>query len=395
MKRLLPIFALLFLSLFALSACRSPLTPAESQSSSESEKTGTEIDNFATLQNGVVIVLAEDRSSYTVTGYTGTDTTVVIPSEYKGVTITAIGDSAFRYCDSAKSLTSVVIPDSVTIIGDYAFYECTGLTSVTIPDSVTVIGEWTFAYCNNLTSAVIPDSVKNVGKHAFYYCAGLTSVTIGNSVTIIGDYAFYECRSLTAVTIPDSVADIGRNAFSYCTALTSVTIPNSIESVGYNAFYGCSNLVYNEYNNAYYLGNSANPYVVLINAKDENITSCAIHEDTKFIISYAFSHCYRLARVAIPNSVTSISECAFSTCRNLTSITIGDMVTVIGKEAFYSCDSLTNVYYHGTAEEWSAVEIGDYNEDLTNATRYYYSETRPTNEGNFWHYDNSGNIVVW
>ena len=112
--------------------------------------------------------------------------------------ITAIGDSAFYYCDS---LTSVSIPDSVTSIGDNAFYFCESLTSVTIPDSVTAIGDSAFSYCDSLTSVSIPDSVTAIGNRAFSYCDSLTSVSIPNSVTSIGDYAFGDCSNLT-LTVP-------------------------------------------------------------------------------------------------------------------------------------------------------------------------------------------------
>ena len=112
--------------------------------------------------------------------------------------ITAIGDSAFYYCDS---LTSVSIPDSVTSIGDNAFYFCESLTSVTIPDSVTAIGDSAFSYCDSLTSVSIPNSVTAIGDRAFYYCDSLTSVSIPNSVTAIGDYAFGDCSNLT-LTVP-------------------------------------------------------------------------------------------------------------------------------------------------------------------------------------------------
>ena len=164
--------------------------------------------------------------------------------------ITAIGDSAFYYCDS---LTSVSIPDSVTSIGDNAFYFCESLTSVTIPDSVTAIGDSAFSYCDSLTSVSIPDSVTAIGDEAFYSCSSLTSVNIPDSVTSIGDRAFSYCDSLTSVSIPDSVTAIGDEAFYSCSSLTSVNIPDSVTSIGDYAFGDCSNLTLTVPRNSYAL----------------------------------------------------------------------------------------------------------------------------------------------
>lgn len=153
--------------------------------------------------------------------------------------VTSIGDYAFYCC---TGLTSVDIPDSVTSIGEYAFYGCTGLTGVTIGNSVTEIGISAFSGCTSLTSVDIPDSVTEIGWYAFSYCTGLTSVTIGNSVTSIGNGAFSGCTGLTGVTIGNSVTSIGSSAFYGCTGLTGVDIPDSVTSIGYSVFYGCTGL---------------------------------------------------------------------------------------------------------------------------------------------------------
>ena len=239
---------------------------------------------------------------------------VVIPESvtYNGKTysVTSIGSSAFRDCSGLKSVNisdlaawcnisfgsdyanplyyahhlflngeeikDLVIPNSVTSIGDDTFYGCSGLTSVTIPNSVTSIGERAFRDCSGLTSVTIPNSVTSIGEYAFYNCSGLKSVNISdlaawcnisfsnyhanplyyahhlflngeeikylvipNSVTSI-KWAFFYCSGLTSVTIPNSVTSIGGDAFYGCSGLTSVTIPNSVTSIGARAFYGCS-----------------------------------------------------------------------------------------------------------------------------------------------------------
>ena len=121
-----------------------------------------------------------------------------------------------------KTLKSATIGNSVTSIGDYAFYYCTGLTSVTIPNSVTSIGYGAFYDCSGLTSITIPEGVTSIGNNAFSFCSGLTSITISNSVTSIGNWAFSNCINLESVTIGNSVTSIGYYAFSYCNSLTSI-----------------------------------------------------------------------------------------------------------------------------------------------------------------------------
>ena len=138
-------------------------------------------------------------------------------------------------------LRKLDIPNDITEIKNYAFYNCKGLTSVTIPNSVTKIGYSAFNGCTRLTEVTIPNSVTSIGNHAFYDCSSLTSATIPNSVTKIGEKAFYNCSNLTEINI-FNVSKIEQETFSNCNRLSSVVLGKSIEHIGNSAFYHTSNL---------------------------------------------------------------------------------------------------------------------------------------------------------
>ena len=160
--------------------------------------------------------------------------TIVIPNS-----VTTIGNGAFSSCYGLKTVT---IGNSVTTIGNGAFDSCYGLKTVTIGNSVTTIGERAFDGCTGLTEVTIPNSVTNIGGLAFYRCTGLTEVTIPNSVTTIGNGAFNSCTGLKTVTIGNSVTIIENNAFKNCTQMESVTIGEKVESIGESAFAKCNSL---------------------------------------------------------------------------------------------------------------------------------------------------------
>ena len=278
------------------------------------------------------------------------NTEIVIKNETRGIAVLAFSD--------CTSLTSVTIPDSVTIIEDCAFSSCASLTSVTIGNGVTSIDESAFYGCTNLTSVTIPDSVTSIGSYAFYNTAiynnhpnGVvyinnwligykgdmpenTEIVIKNGTRGIADGAFRDCTSLTSVTIPDSVTSIGEYAFSDCTSLTSVTIPDSVKSIGGVAFYNCTSL-----------------------------TSVTIPDSVTSIGNWAFCDCTSLTSVTIGNGVTSIGYYAFRDCTSLTSVTIPDSVTSIGVVAFSGCTSLTSVTIPDSVTSIESNAFGYYFDD--------------------------------
>ena len=271
--------------------------------------------------------------------YVGSEIEIIIPDS-----VTAIGDNAFSSC---FGLASVTIPNSITSIGQKAFIGCYNLSEIkvesgnsvydsrdncnaiintetntiisgcrksTIPNGVTCIGNYAFYNCTGLTELAIPNSVTIIGNYAFYGCAGLTEIAIPNSVTSIGDYAFYGCKGLTEITIPNSVTNIGNYAFQGCTDLTEITIPNSVTSIGVGAFRQCESL--------------------------RNIT---IPNGITRIMNNTFMRCTNLTNISLPSSITTIDTSVFRDCSSLVSITIPRNVTIIRGSAFRGCSSLTSV----------------------------------------------------
>ena len=270
---------------------------------------------YAPVTGEFDFVLGVDGKSYVLTGYSGADKFINIPSSYNGYPVIAIDYNAFNACNT---FSTIYIPDSITSIGEQAFFGC-GITSITIPESVTSIGNSAFCNCSSLTSITIPNGVTSIKSYAFKGCSSLTSITIPNSVTSIEQGAFAECTSLQNITIPNNVTNIGDKVFSECRSLTSITIPNGVINIGYSAFGYCKNL-----------------------------TSITIPDSVTSIGGSSFEGCSSLRSITIPNSVTGISYSAFNGCGSLKSIIIPNSVIRIGENAFKGCISLS-IYCEATS----------------------------------------------
>jgi hypothetical protein len=172
----------------------------------------------------------------------------IVASSYYGSNSNDIPRSAFSFLQGMwgrggkTSLRSIVLPSSLTSIGDSAFSGCSGLTSVSIPSTVTSIGYSAFYGCSGLTSVSLPSSVTSIGNYAFSGCSGLTSIIIPLSITAINYCTFQNCTSLESITIPPSIYDIGSYSFSGCTGLSSVTICSVVFNIYDGAFSNCSSL---------------------------------------------------------------------------------------------------------------------------------------------------------
>ncbi len=248
-------------------------------------------------------------------------------------------NSLIAGCKSTK------IPNSVTSIGEFAFYNCAGLTSVEIPNSVTSIGYDAFRGCSGLTSVVIGNSVTSIGNDAFRGCAGLTSVEIPNSVTSIGCDAFYNCAGLTSVVIGNSVTLIGDYAFSGCSGLTDVKIADRETELSLDFYDGSLLFADCPLKTVYIGGNISYPYGDSPFYGKTSLTSVVIGNSVTSIGNSAFSGCSGLKSVVIGNSVTEIGSSVFSSCSGLTSVVIGNSVTSINYNAFSGCDGIKKVVW--------------------------------------------------
>ncbi len=238
-------------------------------------------------------------------GCTGLNGTLTIPRS-----VDSIGAYAFYHCSGLTGLNFNAA--NCTLLGSNPniFTGCTSLVNLNIGENVTNIPGDLFSNCSSLIGdLVIPNSVTNISDYAFFQCTGFSSITIGDSVTSIGDYAFYGCSGMENVVIGNSVESIGYFSFGDCIGLTSVTIPSSVTSIGQRVFSGCSSLTRVNYNatNCTTMGNSSYPPF-----KNCPITTLHIAENVTYIPYYAFSENPDIANIYVYSSTPPTLQSAYN-----------------------------------------------------------------------------------
>jgi len=334
----------------------------------------------------------------TITGYTGSNGSVVVPNSIDGLPVTGIGDWAFY----ATGVTDVLISDNVTSIGDGAFFDCEALTSVTIGSSATSIGDWAFGFCPGLTAVRCRGDAPSLGgdqvfygnSATIYYLPGTTGwgpvfdghltvlwdpvvpynyttnsdgISLTTSrytgsnvvevvpavigflpVTGIGNFTFYNATDPASITIPDGVFSIGYSAFFNCDSLTNISIPGSVSSIEGYAFDSCMNLtaITVATNNPFFSSRAGvlfnQDQTLLIHFPKGQTGNYTIPDTVTAMGEYTFAAC-RVSSLTIPNSITNIPEALCSYTTSLTNIVILDSVTTMGRIAFTGCAGLTSV----------------------------------------------------
>lgn len=218
----------------------------------------------------------------------------------------------------------IVVPDGITVIGEYAFspdnpyFSMThGITEIVLPESVTTIEDYAFLNCDQLVSVTLPEGLMTIGNQAFGYCTAMKSLTLPEGLVTIGDSAFYG-SGLTDIAFPDSVESVGRNAFYQCTGLTSVTIPAGIRWNG----------------------------------------------------DFIFAFCTGLRSVTLEEGVTEIPGTMFYGCTGITYVSLPASLTSVGVRAFYNCNGIEKVTYGSTESQWAAIDMGADNDSLENAAGF-------------------------
>lgn len=291
---------------------------------------------------------------------------VVIPDSHNGKPVTVISEKAF-YCNS--EIVSVRVSDSVKTVGKEAFYGCENLKSVTLGKETVSVGELSFADCPALETVNFGEKLKSIESYAFSQCVGLSSAVFPSALESIGECAFVGCENLERAVLNDGLKTIADCAFGGCKLLKEFIMPDSVASIGWG-------VIMFEAGSVGFVppGDSSN-----------NLTKIVISDNISEIPDFAFSKS-NIASARIGKKVRTIRYSSFYGCGLLENVIIPVSVAKIESYAFYKCESLSSVYYEGTAEEWAKISIGKNGNDVSTADKFFYSETRPETDGNYWRY---------
>ncbi len=276
-----------------------------------------------------------------------------------------------------NSLETCKLGDEVTRINGSSFKNCAKLKEIFIPNSVDLIGEYAFLGCTEMISTIIGDGTKDIYQNAFRDCASLETVIIGNNTENIGNSAFSGCLSLTKIVIGNHVKQIKDNAFQDCSSLLQIDIPASVTTINNYVFYGCNNLA------TVLIANRESELKLGSNGSNPLFSSCPL--DSVYIggnITYntsknaGYSPFYRntsLRTIHITDKETEISENEFYGCTNLKNVRIGDGVTTIGNWAFSGCSSIDYFSFGSKVEKIGQEAFSD----CTAMTQLYSSAKTP------------------
>lgn len=250
-------------------------------------------------------------------------------------------------------IEKVNIEYGVTRIGNYAFSGLPNLLALTIPETVRTIGESAFADCQSLSDIVfLYGGLQTIERRAFTGCTALTAFPLPDTVTSIGQAAFSNCTALTGFEINAALTETQPMLFSGCSALETVTLPDTLRKIGQRTFSGCAEL-----------------------------TEVDIPENVSVIGPYAFENCAALRSAAIPGGVEEIDNGVFSGCTSLASVSIPRSVRNIKAAAFQSCTALRDVYYSGTAMQWTNVSMVDFREHMEKYfTKVHYGQAEAVSD---------------
>ena len=288
-----------------------------------------------------------------VSGLSGSDITVEIPSEVNGITVTEIGKDVFK---DNKNVGRLIIPDSVTKLGYRMCSGCTALSEVRLPAGLTVIPDEAFDGCSSLRTVNFPDTLKEIRSDAF--CGtDLTEFIAPDSLTNVWSYAFKDCAALSAVELKN-VRSVGDGVFGNCTALRSIRLSDKMTELSDHIFDGCSSLAdidmpdnpiavsFSVFNGTAYYNEPSNwekgvlyvdGYLIAVSKDFAPLTEYTVKDGTIVIADDAFSgvgYSSKLKKMTLPTGLYRIGQYAFSKLFSLTEINIPDTVRSIGYGAF-------------------------------------------------------------